>query len=91
MTDDIKRTTHIVTDYWYCTEIQDHRLEGSETGSTLPLYVSDMVKNQVIDSGVRGLLFVVVEISGVLKRPGCTNNWGDPHARMAHLPAGYVT
>ena len=34
--------------------------------------------------------FVVVKITGVLKRPGCTNDWGGPHARMAHLPADYV-
>ena len=34
--------------------------------------------------------FVVVEIAGALKRPGCTNDWGGPHARMAHLPADYV-
>ena len=34
--------------------------------------------------------FVVVEIAWVLKRPSCTNDWGGPHARMAHLPADYV-
>ena len=36
------------------------------------------------------LYFVVVEIAWVLKRPSCTNDWGGPHARMAHLPADYV-
>ena len=33
---------------------------------------------------------MVVEIPGVLKRPNCTNDWGGPYARMAHLPADYV-
>ena len=33
-----------VTDYRYYTKTQDRRLEGSETGSTLPSYVSDMVE-----------------------------------------------
>ena len=45
-----------VTDYWHYTETQDHRLEGPETGSTPSPYVSDMVKDWVIDFGVRGLL-----------------------------------
>ena len=36
-------TKAAVTDYWNYAETQDRRLEGYETGSTLPLYVSDIV------------------------------------------------
>jgi len=48
-----------VTDYQHCTKTQDRRLEGPETGSTVPSYVSDMVE---ISHGLRsyGVYFYVL-------------------------------
>ena len=42
---DLNLTRGSVTDYRYCAETQYCSQEGSETGSTLPLYASDMVKD----------------------------------------------